>query len=61
MTKAHLGKHKLFSHDFKFVEVSASYGGMGVSKGDFKIASSYLKEAIPDDMFCDEDKCLLKE
>ena len=39
LTDAYLGEKKLFTHDFKWVEVNSGYAGIGLTSEDFDKAS----------------------
>ena len=39
LTAAHLGGKRLFTHDFKWVEINPSYAGIGLTSEDFDTTS----------------------
>ena len=60
LTDAYIGKHKLFTHDFKWVEVNAGYSGIGLTSEDFEKASMRLLDASPADIYCNDEHCFGK-
>ena len=60
LTEAYIGKHKLFTHDFKWIELNAGYSGIGLTSEDFEKASMVLLDADPAGIYCNDNHCFGK-
>ena len=61
LTKAHFGDTLLFKHDWRWVEVNAGYAGMGLTVEDFEEVTGILEKQMPEEIYCDDQKCRLKQ
>lgn len=61
LTDATFGSTQLFTHDFKWVEINAGYHSMGLTSEDFSKVSDLLTESDPNNVYCDNDRCLIKK
>ena len=62
LTAAHLGGKRLFTHDFKWVEINPSYPGIGLTSEDFDTTSKKFMdgELYVQGIHCTDHKCMLK-
>ena len=58
LTDATFGDKSLFMHDFKWIELNASYAGIGLTSEDFIAATDDLMLLDPASIHCDDEKCI---
>ena len=61
LTDAYLGERKLFTHDFKWVEINSGYAGIGLTSEDFDKATLQLLDIDPKEIYCDDTYCFGKQ